>query len=705
MHFRPLEAAGFAGAALLTQPRAQAARAIDSLAPVLARTPQGQLVMALSAPQRLRGRAEQAQHALYRDLVAEAPHMVDAQLAWAQLQLNEHNDAAALALLSPLAMEGAPDTWARAAHLMWQAGNTTALSTLLARRLTQTQGIQLAQGLAQASAPHRAILRRLVMRHLLAQGDTVGALSWARAQAEAQPKGLLSQWDYLRLAELNHTALPPQAVAVVQGDQGHRALVALSVRLAAERSHSEALRAVAAPLQPALATRPITERLATALEAEAQGQRARALSALRGTKISVQEAPAIITLSQVMLASLRPTLPADALDALEAIHPLPARLDTEMPRPDINELYARTMVAADAASRPAAALRAARALFWRDPLAQDPIALLRRAAEWDLTLSLRPGAASQKLMAFRAIEQLIEARPSDDALVETAITMAERGDPARAPGYVATLLKRHPQDPALTARLVEAYLAAGDRAQARAWLKLDDKSAQAGADEPPIAYAKALVLSEEAPQRARALLNHAIEQRPEARMFAALADLDIKDHQLDDALMHLGRAAELCGPLNPYALRRARILVSLKRDEEARAILAPLLKAGGLRPEDGEAWLLMADIEREVGSAQTVAHALEQALQAAPERDDVALRLARLLLQELGRPQEALARLQALVARAPNDAPAQYFLAVALRETRSGRAADAAFARYLKLAPEGEYATDAREARAASNLP
>lgn len=698
---RPLQAASYGAAALAVTPKDRALRTLELLRPLLVQTPQGQLVAALGDGLGRGSNRARAQHDQLTALVAQRPQMVDAALALAKSYLNSGDVHAAMARLGPLAMDEAPDTWARATQLMWQSQQMAALAQILARKLGATDGEHLAQSMAQASPLHRTVMRRLIMRHLLEEGDVVAALSWGMAQAAAEPTGPVSQWDALRLAHLSHAEAPNKALQALRADSEQSAAATLALATGAWRLGVPTWGSAARELGEALPKQAATRTLLHALDAERMGSDADAITALRHVALGRGEPQVVATLARTQVASLRPSQASERLEALGRLVVPKAELGQEILRPDLSEMALRRLQAARGAQRLNQTLQAAQNLLWLDPLAQDPMETL---TVWSHSASLQHLAAGGSPDAdpgVRRLEQLIAQRPQDDALVVQTIELARATAPMRVAGLLQILLLRHPKDVPLTVSLVEAHAAAGDWDAARALVQpFAQEHAAIEADGAKL-YARALVALHDEPGQARSLINAALQAGPpQARTYDLLATLDIAHNALGDALESLSRACELAPKEPGYALRRARLLLSRKNLEDADAGVTAALGSATRPDQRAQAYLLRADIARERGDAAATAQALRQALDSSPPGAAVAvtLRLAQLELQELGQSAQALTRLRQLVARAPQEARAHYLLGLALREHNQREAAREAFAQYLALAPTGEFAVDARDA-------
>lgn len=705
---RPLQAAAYGAAALLVAPKDRARRTLELLRPLLIQTPQGQMVAALGDGLGRSVRGARAQHDQLTALVAQRPRMVDAKLALAKSHLDTGDLNAAMALLTPMAMDETPDTWARAAHLMWQAKQMTALSQVMARKLggaanahQADSGAWLARQLAQASEAHRTVMRRLVMRHLLEEGNLASALAWAMAQLAQAPNGAASAWDALRLAHLNHTDAPQDALQILVKDLNQTAVVALALGSGGWRLTEPSWQNAATALVSDLPPRSATPKIYRALMHERLGATSEAVSVLRSVALGRLEPQVVVTLARAQVASLRPSQPEDRLQALARLVVPKADLDSESLRPDIAEMDLRVLKAAQSARRPAQTQQAAQNLLWQDPLAQDPLETL---GIWALSASeqhAKQGGDPKADPGLRRMEQLMAQRPRDDGLVERTLAMVQEVAPARTIGLYQTLLLRHPQDMLLTSRLVEAYVAQGDTDAAEALLAPLAAGHGPEAQDGNVLYAQALLLAATQPGQAHALIDTALQSaKPQARFYNLLATLALSRSLPDDALEALTRGCELAPKDVPLQLRRAQLLLGKRRVREADTILNTLLSGPMSQQQQAQAWLLRADCAREENDPGKAAQALTQALAASPPQKaaPIALTLAKVELQELGQGAQALQHLQELVAHAPDDAQAHYYLALALRDQNVPADAVKAFERYLELAPSGEFAVDAKDA-------
>ncbi len=698
---RPLQAAAFGGAAVLVAPKDRASRTLNVLRPLLVQTPQGQLVAALGETLGKGQSHTRALHDSLMALVAQRPQMVDAKLALAKSHLDSGDLLAAMAFLGPLAMDDAPDTWARASQLMWQAKQMTALAQVMARKLGASNNQQLAQQLSQASPAHRTVIRRLVMRHLLEEGDSVAALAWAMAQAQAAPTGVASQWDALRLAHLRHTEAPNGALDALLGDAEGAATSALALGYGAWRLSAPAWQEAALKLAAGLPNTSATPKLLRALDHEHQGHISDAVAVLRTVALSRNEPMPVSTLARAQVASLRTTQADDRLQALARLVVAKGALDGETLRPDISETDLRGLQAALTAQRPAQIQQAAQLLMWQDPLAQDPMVTLSAWAEGASGLHVARGGAPSADPGLKRMEQLIAQNPQDDALVHQTIRMAQTAAPTRTIGLYQTLLLRHPNDTQLTSALVEAYVAQGDKAQAKSVLEPLASSHGTESQDANVLYAQAVILASDEPVKARSLLDAALQAGPpQARMYSLLADVQLSRSLSEDALEAITKACLLAPQDVALHLRRARLLLGKKQLQQADTIISAVLTWQATPDQQAQAWITRADIAREQDDAVKTAQALHQALSVSSKKQAgaIGLRLAKLELQELGLGAQALEHLREVVADEPDNAQAQYYMALALRDQNDPMGAAQAFRRYLTLAPTGEFAVDAQDA-------
>lgn len=698
---RPLQAAAYGAAAMAVAPKERAHRTVELLRPLLVQTPQGRLVAALGEGLGRGSSRARAQHDQLTALLAQRPQMVDAALALAKSYLDSGDVHAAMARLGPLAMDEAADTWSRAAELMWQSQQMTALAQIMARKLGGTSPERLAQSMAQAAPAHRTVMRRLILRHLLEEGDAVAALSWAMAQAQAVPGGAVSQWDALRLAAINHAQAPASALEVLNHDSAQTAVAALALSTGAWRLQEPAWGAAAQALAAGLPSQGATRKLLHALAAEQSGSAQDAISALRHVSLGRGEPQAVATLARTQVASLRPNQAHERLEALGRLVVPKAELSDETLRPDLSEMALRRLGAAREAQRPGQTLQAAQNLLWLDPLAQPPMDTLRVWAQAASEQHVATGGSPEADPGLKRLEQLIAQRPQDDALVLQTIELARATAPARVAGLLQVLLLRHPKDVSLTVALVEAYAAAGAWDAARALVQPFAQDHGAMEHDGSMLYARAVVAQHFEPEQARGLVHAALQAgAPQARYYGLLATLELGHNAPDDALEALTRACTLAPQDAALQLRRARLMLGRKDARGADALIGTILTLPTRPEERAQAYLLRADIAREQNDGPATAQALRQALEVS--RPDAAaaltLRLAQLELQELGQSTQALARLRALIARTPEEPKAHYLLGLALREHNEQEAAREAFARYLELAPQGEFAVDAQDA-------
>jgi predicted Zn-dependent protease len=538
-----------------------------------------------------------------------------------------------------------------------------------------------------------------MLRHLVEQGDIVAALAWAMAQAQAQPKGAASAWDALRLAHLAQTEAPPGALATILADRDSPGSTALALASGAWRLGAPSWRQAADPLLAELPKKAAAPKLMAALDKQSSHAPEEAVRVLRSVALERHEPAAVSALARAMVASLRPPSADERLEALGRVTLAPARLDTESLRPDLLEASVRTLEAAQTARRPAQILQAAQMLLWQEPLAVDPVLAIVAWAESASALHRQGGGTPQSDPGLNRLDQLIAQRPQDDAVVQRALTLAQTAAPDRVIGLYQTLLLRHPGDLRLTAELAEAYVRGKDRDAAQKLI--DPLIAGHGpeAHDGNVLYAQALILADEDPPKARILLDSAIlTGAPQARFFALLAQLNLARNLTDDALEALTRACELAPNDVPLHMQRARLLLGKQHLQQADAIATVLLGAPLTDSQRAQVWLLRADVARESNDVGKTVAALKEALAAQPGDAAVLLRLGRLELQELGTSHDAMVHLRQVAQQEPTNALAHYFLGLALRDQNARAEAKQAFARYLALAPTGDYAVDAKDA-------
>ncbi|MGE0711819.1 MAG: protein kinase [Planctomycetota bacterium] len=170
-----------------------------------------------------------------------------------------------------------------------------------------------------------------------------------------------------------------------------------------------------------------------------------------------------------------------------------------------------------------------------------------------------------------------------------------------------------------------------------------------------------------------------------------LAQAHERKGELEEARAKLALATAFAPDHLPARLHLARILVTLKRPDEA---VATLEEACRWHPSSSKAAIRLAEVLYVVKSdAEAAVPAYERAVSLAPSRWKVRLQLA-WILHELGRDERAAAVLEELIAWKPDAGTAQQLLErvrkrLAKRKEEAAAAAAAAGSEDAELGPEG----------------
>jgi predicted Zn-dependent protease len=620
--------------------------------------------------------------ALLEQALHQAPNMVDAQLLHAQALLRQPAHLDAPLLLVALCRQGDPDIIEEAAQALLQAGETQHLSEALE---------PLGDGgrIALAAPQHQDALWSLKVRLHLHRGALAEALAAAKA----------------RVALALALALGHETVAVRRATLDYAALLASSGGDASVPLQ-QALLQVSVPAEQApylfVRHRQMLRRGSTA-EDQATVQ---ALQALPGNEAqglaSLSQAELQEKLGQVGLAQQSYSRAAAAGQgaaqtallrlANAAGSPTAARaglqkLASQRHEPTAFLALAQLYQATGDAARRAAALEAA---LYYGPAASDPVQVFLDYV--DALSSSGQGAQAQALA-----ESFAEAQPADRRAMALAAQVARQAHvPEAAATRLRSWLATHPQDTAAYLALADTQIDMGHADQALQTLaELQQKNV--GARSAEYFYLGARATAAADPVKARSLLQASLALQPQAQAYVLLAEMEQTRGKGEEALQAYRQALTLSPQRHEVRLKLAQLLLQRTLVVEAVGELQLLLRD---HPDSQAAAELLGDALHEQDQDVKAAAAYAQASFGQHASPTAWLKLSRLQLRQLGQPRAALVTLRHALAAQPNEPEAVYLLALAQRDVGARAAAREAFAHYLRLAPQGEYAVEVREALA-----
>jgi predicted Zn-dependent protease len=483
-----------------------------------------------------------------------------------------------------------------------------------------------------------ALFRSQAMRH---RGDVAGALAQLRVAADAAPDNSELRVELaVSLAALGRVARAVQGLDeyLARNPRDANALRARGeLRLATGRTE-DGVKDLELAMIVAPASWPIRNRLSTQLSiADAElgaGRPDRAKAILKQVQ---QQAPGLI--GAKLLAARIALLDGRAEEAVDLLQPL-AELAPQ------NDILQHTL--AEAWVRTGNTARAT--VLLEQWLKSHPVDSGARLALAKIMMQQnRPGRVIELLEgpASSGPPGAVPADPATEQLLSAARLAQQQAESTTA--ALAQQLVKDPQNPALNARLAEAYLLNGDPERALAAARVASTGERLSASV-AVELAALLALGNdiESNRLVTSLLGSAATS---VETLLAASDAAQRAGRQDIVGRLLDRA-EQRGPANDALLmRRANQRLSERNYAQARVILEKLSAA---KPRDPQVLLALAHASEAAGNVEGTRSALQLAVAASPAVPEASLMLANLELRAAN-PAAAAQVLDALIAAAPKD--------------------------------------------------
>ncbi len=595
-----------------------------------------------------------------------APNNADVRL-WRAEALVRRNFNAGVRALAELARRKDPDVIARVAQVYTRLGIMQSLPSLL-------EPLDDGSRILLAAPAHQGDLLRLFAASRVLRGDYEAPRSIAEALARGDGNAAaVAAWARLTQYEGDDPGSVLQQGIDAQSDKAVRGwLLYEAVRLALERhdmNHAKFLAdgmnsmapgdiGVFAPLAAARVDR------ARSLQKQAKHHLASAIAADPNN---------------------RSVLIAQVLEASSA--EVPARWTGAQPVPP--EVLWQRAHATAALGQGSAAARMVEEVFWRDPTLFEPVTLL---GAWSRFLD----QAGEALRAESLLERLVAGLPDDDRPVIQLIKQARRAKRYDAAvQWYEVLLKRRPSDPEVTVELAKTYIDA-QKPEAAAQVLSAAEHANPNVRTPVFMTTMAAALSKADPTRARNLLAVALRVQPSRDSYVLLADMENTAGHPEEELRALQAALPLAPDDGPLHLRVATLLRDKRMNNQAMALLQPLIN-------NAEAMEMLGDLLQESGDLpdamiayQHADTAYQRADSARPDQAGLLVKVGLLQLNGLHNATAAIKTLQKAVSVAPQHADTFYWLSRAFARSGMHHVAKKLLLKYLRLAPDGTFAEEVR---------
>jgi len=317
----------------------------------------------------------------------------------------------------------------------------------------------------------------------------------------------------------------------------------------------------------------------------------------------------------------------------------------------------------------------------------DPIDLV---LEWADTMAL----AGEPDLAQKQIEALRAKRPEDERIVAQMITMAARaGDTATVVNLHRALVEAKPADIDRKIRFAAALNDAGDFMQAQQFLDDLFKANKEARNAAALAQLGRAWVTRE-PFRAKELFNESLSLKENVGTYVLLGELEAGREKFKEAKKAFEKALSLNPQLTGAQIQLARVAIAEGSLPEAVKRLEKVL---GKDPTNYDAILSLGDAYLGLSRPADSAVQYEIAVTLRPGNLDLLMKLALLQLQRLARTDEAITTLQKVITRDPERSVAYYHLGMAMKDNGNTVGAVTNLQKYLDLAPDGEWAPDAKK--------
>jgi predicted Zn finger-like uncharacterized protein len=600
-----------------------------------------------------------------------APTMLDARVLHGSLQLQTKDKEAGAKELAELATkESEPDLALRVAAPLIAAGMVGALDDVVAA----IQEI----GQAERVPPvRRALFLKLLVRKKLRAGDLEGALAAANERVKLEP---MNDDAIIELGRLTAaTGGDPVAVLKKQSaealDIDRARFLAERVRLLLRKNDIDGAKkvlATAADLDPreTAGWLKLAQGWISMKEAQVPAARAAFAAAAKGRPKFAQ--------ARLALALVAVDKPGVLLKKLSDLHKA-----GDLPEATLE--LARHM---QRRGNPGGASALMDLVLWADPTLSEPVELM---LEWSDTLD----QAGQQTRAEELVKRLHDARPDDPRPVHQLIAMARRGKRYEtAIDYYRLLVAANPKEGRLKVGLAEVLNDAGKRTEAQDLLDELFKTDPAAKDADGLAQL-ARAWGGRDDYKAKELFNESLRLKPQAKTYMLRGEAEEKCGKNDEAEITYKKALELEPDLTVASLNLARMAIERRAFPQAAQALDTVLKRN---PQHARAAELLGDVFTELNKPREAVARYELAIMAGGENAGILMKIAKLQIDSLSLTNEATKTLRRVIRADQKLADPHYYLGLALKDDNQRAEAKNELEAYLRLAPEGENARDAKSA-------
>ena len=195
--------------------------------------------------------------------------------------------------------------------------------------------------------------------------------------------------------------------------------------------------------------------------------------------------------------------------------------------------------------------------------------------------------------------------------------------------------------------------------------------------------------------KAKELFEESLRVKPQARTYMLKGEADEKRGKSEDAEAAYKKALELEPELTVASLNLARMALERRAFPQAAAALEAVLKQN---PQHARAAELLGDTLTELNKPKDAVQRYELALAAGGENAGILMKVAKLQIDALSQTDEAQKTLRRAIRADQKLAEPHYYLGLALKDNNQRSEAKNELEAYLRLAPNGDNAGDAKSA-------
>ena len=323
--------------------------------------------------------------------------------------------------------------------------------------------------------------------------------------------------------------------------------------------------------------------------------------------------------------------------------------------------------------------------LWREPIAVDPVGVVIALAD----ATERSGNAERAGTYLSALRKNVG---GDERLGKALLTLARRhGGGADAVAYFEAASSKNPTDMALRLQYAQALTDAGKGIEAQTMLDTLLRTPE-GAKSPDVLRELGRAWKERDSVKARSYVNDAIHMSPDAASYELLGQIEEAQSKLDDAMDAYRKAVKADSTSNSARVRLARVQVARGQWADAAAQLRDIVQHD---PSNLQAIELLGDALRDTGKPREAIVWYKKALDVSPDSVTLMMKFARVQI-ELGAVQPAAKSFRRVIQVHPEVAEAHYHLGYALKDMGKTGEAKSELEEYLKMKPDGEYATEVK---------